>query len=148
MPYYENLYHFTDQRNIESIKEKGLLSAAKLFAKYDMKFDIDFFPGSNRDSRRWDVIKKLNNYVRLSGHQNHPMAKMAVDEGRIGELAWIELDFKIIFDPGFEVKFSDQNANSKFARITSNYETFTVSHDSQSEVMIRGEIPVNLLRFI
>ncbi len=148
MPYYENLYHFTDKRNIESIKEKGLLSAAKLFAKYDMKFDIDFFPASNKDSRHWDAVKKLNNYIRLSGHQNHPMAKQAVHEGRIEKIAWIKLDFKIIFNPRFEVKFSDQNANSKFARITSNYETFTVSHDLQSEVMIRGEIPVNLMTFI
>jgi len=51
MPYYDNLYHFTDVRNIESIKKKGLLSAAKLYAKYKMKFDEDFFPASTISSR-------------------------------------------------------------------------------------------------
>ena len=148
MPYYDNLYHFTDERNIESIKEKGLLSGAKLFAKYNMKFDIDFFPASTRESRRLDKIKDLNNYVRLSGHMNHPMARMALEEKRIEKIAWIELDFKIIFNPQFEVRFSDENANSKEAIITSDFKTFTTSRHTQSEVMIRGEIPVNLLRFM
>lgn len=148
MPYYENLYHFTDVRNIESIKEKGLLSAAKLYAKYKMKFDEDFFPASTKGSRREDARKKLNNYVRLSGHMNHPMAKMALDENRIEKLAWIEIDFKIIFNRQFEVKFSDINAVSSTANITSDFKTFTSSHDTQSEVLVRGEIPVHLLRFI
>ncbi len=148
MPYYENLYHFTDERNIKSIKEKGLLSGAKLYAKFNMEFDKDFFPASTRESRRWDKFNDLNNYVRLSGHMKHPMAKMALDEKRIEKIAWIQLDFKIIFNPQFEVKFSSRNANSKFARITSDHKTFTVSRDIQSEVMIRGEIPVRLLRFI
>ena len=113
-----------------------------------MKFDIDFFPASTRESRRWDKIKDLNNYVRLSGHMNHPMARMALEEKRIEKIAWIELDFKIIFNPQFEVRFSDENANSKEAIITSDFKTFTTSRHTQSEVMIRGEIPVNLLRFM
>ena len=47
-----------------------------------------------------------------------------------------------------EVRFSDENANSKEAIITSDFKTFTTSRHTQSEVMIRGEIPVNLLRFM
>lgn len=148
MPFYDNLYHFTDERNLASIKEKGLLSAAKLYAKHNMKFDIDFYPASTIVSRQIDARKKLNNYVRLSGHMNHPMAKMALNEKRIEKICWIEIDFKIIFDPKFEVKFSDLNAASNSATITSDVKTFTSSHDIQSEVLIRGEIPVQLLKFI
>ena len=148
MPYYDNLYHFTDERNISSIKEKGLLSAAKLFAKYNMKFDVDFFPASNRESRHWDTKLKLNNYIRLSGHMDHPMAKKAVEEKRIEKIAWIELDFDIIFDRRYEKKYSDLNANSKEALINSDFKTFTSSHYTQSEVMVRGEIPITLLRFL
>ena len=147
MPYTETLYHFTDHRNIESIKEKGLLSAARLYGEYKMKFDVDFFPASSASSRRIDYQKELNNFIRLSPTDSHPMAKQATEEGRVEELVWLEIDFKIVFWRQFEVKFSDINAASNNAKINSDYKTFTESIDTQREVMFRGKIPTEFIKF-
>ena len=147
MPYTETLYHFTDHRNIESIKEKGLLSAARLYGEYKMKFDVDFFPASTKSSRRIDYRKDLNNFIRLSPTDSHPMAKQATEEGRVEELVWLEIDFTIALKGKFEVKFSDINAASNSAKINSDYKTFTESIDTQREVMFRGKIPTEFIKF-
>ena len=75
------------------------------------------------------------------------MAKQATAEGRVEELVWLEIDFTIALKGKFEVKFSDINAASNSATINSDYKTFTQSYDTQREVLIRGKIPTEFIKF-
>jgi hypothetical protein len=65
------LYHFTDERNVQSIMECGLLSWCALD---EQKMAV--VCGGDELSRELDEKKNLQDYVRLSFAQKHPM-KMA-----------------------------------------------------------------------
>ena len=80
------LYHFTDPRNIESIRRSGLLSWHQLVQQ-----QIVHYPGSNEDSRRIDARKCLENYVHLCLLPEHSMAELAVQHKRI-ENSSVELN--------------------------------------------------------
>jgi hypothetical protein len=54
------LLHYTGIKNIESIKEFGLLSWSRLVQK-----EIKHHPLSDQFSREMDKSKKLEDYVRL-----------------------------------------------------------------------------------
>jgi len=152
MPFTEFLYHFTDTRNVPSIKKHGLLSLAALKARLNYDIGTDFFPGSNPQSREIDYEKKLNNYIRLCADKHHPMTTIALNEGRIQNIAWIKLNFRdVVFVDSFRedhAKFSNKNAASNDAIVNSDYHTFTQSIDTQREVLIRYNIPVSRLEFI
>ena len=152
MPFTKSLYHFTDTRNIQSIKEHGLYSFAALKAKLDLDNGTDFFPASSEASREIDFRKNLNNYIRLCSEQNHPMLSIALNEKRINSVSWIKLDFsEIVFRNNFRenhIKFSNINAASNNAVVTDTYSTFTESYDIQKEVLVRFHIPIKQLEFI
>jgi len=152
MPYTEHLYHFTDSRNIPSIREHGLFSLAALRARLNFDIGVDFFPASSVSSREIDYRKNLNNYIRLCADTNHPMVTIAVNENRIQNVSWIRLNFAdIVFRNNFRdehVKFSNKNAASNDAIVNNNFKTFTQSFDTQREVLIRFNIPVSRLEFL
>jgi len=152
MPFTEFLYHFTDARNIPSIKEHGLLSLAALKAKLGYDVGKDFYPASSSNSREIDYEKKLNNYIRLCADKKHPMTTIALNENRIQNITWIRLKFKdVVFTDNFReehVKFSNKNAARNDAIINSRYETFTQSFDTQKEVLVRYHIPISRLEFL
>ena len=134
------LYHFTDARNIESIKTHGLLSWWRLLGK-----QIDFIPSSTRDSRNIDKVKGLQNYVRLCKHPRHPMAFRAKLEGRIGYFEWLEIDGSLI--NWRMTKFSDVNAVSNQAIVNDDKRTFLNSNDIQAEVLVYGSLNTNWITF-
>ena len=152
MPYSTSLYHFTDSRNIPSIKEHGLYSFAALKAKLELDDGTDFYPASSETSREIDFRKNLHNYIRLCSEQNHPMVTIAMNENRINSVSWIKLEFsEIVFKNNFRerhVLFSNINAASNNAVVNENYSTFTQSHDIQREVLVRFNIPASELEFI
>ena len=152
MPFTESLYHFTDSRNIPSIKKHGLYSFAALKAKLNLDSGTDFYPASSENSREIDYRRDLNNYIRLCSEKNHPMATIALNENRINSVSWIKLDFaEIVFKNNFRenhVLFSNINAASNNAVVDGNYSTFTQSHDIQKEVLVRFNIPLTQLEFI
>ncbi len=85
------LYHFTDSRNLWSIKRRGLLSWRKLVDR-----QIVHHSGSNELSRSLDERDGLDNFVRLCLTDYHPMALVAQEEGRIKELLWLEVDEEVL----------------------------------------------------
>ena len=134
------LYHFTDQRNIDSIKKWGLLSWYRL-----KKRNIDHYPASNQDSRNLDFAANLGDYVRLCKDKKHPMAYRAYKEGRIGYYNWLEIKD----DPTFwkTTKFSNKNATASDALVNFNRSTFWESNDPQAEVLVAGSLSVKWISF-
>jgi hypothetical protein len=91
------LYHFTDIRNLPSIKERGgVYSTAMLRAK-----GINtFYPGGNELSLVLDQQIGMDQYVHLCFRPNHPMAHIAKNEGRIQRPIYLPVDPSIIQLPG------------------------------------------------
>ncbi len=58
---YRTLYHFTDRRNLDLVREHGLLSKAEL-ARRGLN---SLAPGGNEWSIDADAAKGLTNYVNL-----------------------------------------------------------------------------------
>jgi hypothetical protein len=135
-----SLYHFTDARNIPSIKEHGLHSWWRLLGK-----KIDFIPASTYNSRKIDRDKELQNYVRLCKDPNHPMAYIAKEEGRIGYYKWLEIDESVL--NWNNTLFSDLNACSNSATVDGDRSTFMESDDRQAEVLVHGSLNLNWISF-
>ncbi|MDE4063579.1 DarT ssDNA thymidine ADP-ribosyltransferase family protein, partial [Phaeobacter gallaeciensis] len=68
--YFKDLYHFTDRSNLESIKEFGLLSKARL----DELGISPLNPGGDEQSRNSDREHGIYNFVSLSFTPRNPMA--------------------------------------------------------------------------
>lgn len=82
------LYHFTDSRNVRSIRELGgLWSTAKL-----REMGVDFHPGGNQHSLDADKMFGMDEYVHLCFSMQHPLAYLASHDGRIEKLQWIYID--------------------------------------------------------
>ena len=138
MSYY--LYHFTDYRNLESIKRHGLMSWRRLRKK-----KIPHYPASNDLSRDLDRWKGLQDYVRLCKSPDHPMAYIAKNEGRIGNYAWLRIDLSAV--QLALTKYSDKNATKNGAVVNANLSTFLESRDRQAEVLVFKKLPSNLIIF-
>ena len=66
------LYHFTDEKNLESIKTLGGLYSWRYMENNNYPIPM---PGGNKLSRDLDTrFQDWSDYVRLSFCQNHPMA--------------------------------------------------------------------------
>jgi len=86
------IYHFTDKRNIESIKSRGgLLPRSKLTEPY--------IPGGNQWSIEADDMIGMQNYVHLCFLSKHPMEFLAREEGRIDPI-WLEISTDVLDIPG------------------------------------------------
>jgi hypothetical protein len=134
------LYHFTDASNVSSIMKNGLLSWQELKRRR-----IRHRPGSNFLSRHLDKRKGLEDYVRLSACRNHPMAWVAVKEGRIKNLVWLSVADDVLDHP--DVLFSDTNATAKRARINKRRATALNSSDPQAEVLVKNCVGPQLISY-
>jgi hypothetical protein len=158
------LTHFTDKRNIDSIRQYGLCSLARL-----RRLGISIpAPGGSDLSHDLDVSKGLDEYVHLCLTYGHPMKKIATDDGRIKEVSHIGLDLRVLlfsgllFAPGNSVKtgvdvYPLSTALEKglidFASLYDYYPWGTVEGNARRQVVDKYEIlvpdiiPVDLLRF-
>jgi hypothetical protein len=91
------LYHFTDTRNLVSIKKAGYLYST---AKLNEKEIISFHPGGNDGSLKADRAVGMDQYVHLCFNKKHPMEYIARSEGRIVNTAWLSVDRSVIERPG------------------------------------------------
>lgn len=99
----DRIYHFTDERNINSINECNCLYS---WAK-SLKEGINIpFPGGNNASRNYDCMYGLENYVRLSFCKDHPMMWRLKKLGY--KLVMIEFSLDLFKETVFG--FSDKNA--------------------------------------
>jgi hypothetical protein len=109
------LYHFTDSRNLPSIRElDGLWSTAKL-----REMGIEFHAGGNQHSLDADEMFGMDEYVHLCFTTEHPMAHLAKNDGRIDELQWLYIE-----DPAavFEidgVRYCEEVSNKSGAKLCS-----------------------------
>ncbi len=100
----KSLYHFTDRRNIESIRANGLMSMR-------LMKEAGIAPvacGGNDWSLEADVQCGMDCYVHLGLTTSHPLEFKAKNEGRI-EPAYIRVDPSILKIPG--VMFTPDVAN-------------------------------------
>ena len=102
------LYHFTDRRNLPSIREKGgLYPMAKLKKK-----EIEVIaPGGNEWSKDADGMKGMDAYVHLCFRNNHPMEYLARQEGRIKDTIFLQIHPDVMTWDG--VLFTDDVANKR-----------------------------------
>lgn len=152
------LYHFTDFRNLKSIREHGGLYSWSSCEQRGIEIPA---PGSDQDSRRLDRSKNLQDYVRLSFNRLHPMKHVARKEGRVKDIRILAVDTSVIYlDPTL---FSDLNANDGKARISGDIESFkrirfdiaTGRWDGemekkffQAEVLVKTHVPLHLMKMI
>jgi hypothetical protein len=103
------LYHFSSSSNRASIQKKGLLPFTET--------PPDAVHSGSETSHRLDKNKGLQDYVRLSFRADHPMAYVAIKDGRLTDNAVDNhrVDAKVMLDEG--VLFADINAAATDARI-------------------------------
>ncbi len=105
-----SVWHFTDERNIDSIARYGILSLHELD-----KSRISAYCGADGLSHSLDRNRGLHKYVHLAFINDHPMFYSAKKRGSIVYPVWIELDLSILHDK--KTKFSDEVASKSGAGI-------------------------------
>jgi len=86
------LHHFTDSRNVASIRElKGLWSRHELDRR-----GAEYHAGGNDWSFDADEMVGMEKYVHLCFRTNHPMEFTAKQEGRIERTTWLYIDPKVL----------------------------------------------------
>lgn len=84
------LYHFTDRKNLDSIRAQAGLHPLSDLTKRGVGIPA---PGGNQWSRDADALKGMGNYV-------HPMEFLARQEGRIGDTVFLEIHPSVMQFPG------------------------------------------------
>ena len=99
------LYHFTDSRNLSSIRQNGGLYS--WWKAEELKIEVPM-PGGVGFGRDLDRRYGLQNYVRLCFTKQHPMLYIAQREGRV--LNPVILEIKLDVSYFKETRFSNMNA--------------------------------------
>lgn len=100
------LYHFTDRRNLESIRSQGGLHPLSDLVTRGVKVPA---PGGNQWSRDADELKGMGHYVHLCFRSNHPMEYLARQDGRIGDSIFLEIHASVMQFP--DVMFTPDVSN-------------------------------------
>lgn len=100
------LYHFTDKSNIISIKRHGGLLSWHYCHTHNITIP---YQGGDCKSQELDLEFGLEDYVRLSFCEDHPMAYRLKQEGRNIVILKIKIDVAFLRD----TLFSDMNAADK-----------------------------------
>lgn len=100
------LYHFTDRRNLDSIKQHGGLFSWFYCETNNIHIP---FPGGDESSKSLDKSFHLEDYVRLSFCEDHPMSWRLQQQGYDLVLLQIKIDAAWIKN----TLFSDINAADK-----------------------------------
>lgn len=99
-----SFFHFTDARNLPSIRELGLLSMREIRQR-----NLIVAPGGNNWSIEADQRSGMDAYVHLGFFSDHPMEYVAKKEGRILTTRYLKIRPDIITLPG--VLISDRVSN-------------------------------------
>lgn len=151
----EYLYHFTDRRNLESIKEHGGLFSCR----YLTTNNISTHPGGDEELQRIDREYDLDDYVRLSFVHRHPMGwRLKMNENRDFVVLKIRKDVAFSKD----TLFSDVNAatpehqhgggienlkavNLDIVNIDYAAMNSKIQEQRTAEVMVRKSIPLEYI---
>lgn len=89
-------YHFTDERNLDSIRRHGLLSLREL----GRRGIAIAAPGGNHLSWTLDKDLGMDAFVHLCFRPTHPMAHAAVHDGRVDQCRYLTISPEVILFPG------------------------------------------------
>jgi|GEM_PF-574780 len=107
-------YHFTDMRNLPSIREHGLLSLHEIKKR---GIQVSAF-GGNDWSHEEDIRRGLDRFVHLCFLREHPMEYVArVKEERVGETKFISVSRDVLQRD--DIRLTNGVANSSGRRLLS-----------------------------
>ena len=92
----DGIWHFTDNSNVQSIRNHGLLSLAESRSR---GLPIPRH-GGNDWSHNADAQKQVDRYVHLAFLDNHPMLYRAKGDKRITEPVWLKISIEVLDVPG------------------------------------------------
>lgn len=142
-----HLYHFTDSKNLESIKRIGLLSRDQLTAT-----SLSSTYLSNDLSRSLDEQRGLSEYIHLSFHPEHSMLK-AAQYRTSGSIVVLAVSLEVLDRPGCCFTRALANANGvvriPVAEITDSdfRQVRSGSYESRKwQLLVPGLIPWRFLK--
>lgn len=91
------LYHFTDTRNLVSIRALGALYPLATLRQNNIAIPA---PGGNEWSHDADEARGLHRYVHLCFRSNHPMEHVARQDGRLQDSLFLQVDPAVLSWPG------------------------------------------------
>ena len=102
------LYHFTDEANFPSIRNRGLLSKERMSKE-------GIWPphttGGNELSWQLDNLRGINLYVSLCMTRNHPMKYLAQKSGRLPNPRYLGISPDVLKIEGVKIAFGIANSN-------------------------------------
>lgn len=101
----KSLFHFTDKSNLDSIIQNEGLYSWRACEHKGIKINRQ---GGNHLSKKLDIYHGLEDFVRLSFVQNHPMMFSAKSDGRIENPIVLKINPVVILWE--ETRFSNMNA--------------------------------------
>ena len=102
-------FHFTDTRNLPSIRKQGLLSMRAI----RQNCETPAAPGGNAWSQDADISSGMDKYVHLCFFSEHPMEWLARQDGRIAQSIFLRISPSVLHIPG--VLITDGVANKATA---------------------------------
>ena len=154
----DKFYHFTDEKNLESIIENGGLYSWKGLEDKDINVSLS----SDELSRQLDSKKNLQDYIRLSFTDYHPMStKVEREDGK--NLVWLEIDLEVALWES--TVFSDINATDNNVTVNGNFDFLkTLDFDVfrkrysnldslekkkyQAEILVKDFLPIQYIKNI
>lgn len=100
------LYHFTDRRNLDSIRQQGGLFPYSRLVQNGIVIPA---PGGNDWSHEADAMRGVDNDVHLCFRSNHPMEHVARTSGRLENTVFLRIHGSVLSWPG--VRFTDDVSN-------------------------------------
>lgn len=151
-------YHFTDRRNLESIKRMGGLYSWRYCEDHGIAIP---YPGGDGTSRSLDSRHGLSDYVRLSFCTDHPMKWVLEQKGYNMVLLRVKIDVACLEGTLFsDINATDNNHHHggtledlKRINIAATQQNY-VSRDSeifkqhQAEVMVKTFIPLEYIEMV
>ena len=108
-PQHRHLYHFTDEANLVSISEKGLVSKSRMQSE-------GWWPpittGGHKLSQQLDAEAGIDKYVSLCFTRNHPMLYIVRQEGRLPNAQYLGIQPEVLEREGVLISFGVANALS------------------------------------
>lgn len=149
------LYHFTDRSNIDSIQSHGGLFSWKYCVDHNITIHN---PGGDEHSRYLDTRHGLDDYVRLSFCDDHPMAYRLKQQGASLVLLKIKVDVAWLQGTLFsDINATDNNhhigaslADLHRIDLNATQQHFVSSTDAnfknhQAEVLVKTYIPLEYI---
>jgi len=154
----DKFYHFTDEKNLESIIENGGLYSWKSIENKE----ISALLSSNELSRQLDTQKNLQDYIRLSFTDYHPMSsKVEKEDGK--NLVWLEIDLEVALWES--TLYSDMNATDNSVIVkgdfdflkTLDFDIFKQRYNTlntlekkkyQAEILVKDFLPIRYIKNI